>query len=221
MKTLTEKGSAELIVATNLKTLEIGEEYASDWEINWVDNSTTTQTGNVDKTKFAGIALKYTEDIETDDLEDEDDKVNVGVYDGLYLTRTSAKDKDVELKFGISREKDMTLEVSKSDEALNAKVKLKDIKATAQKAVEVKAPIAKLDSEITSLDKADKNLILVGGPLVNALTKELVGDEIDNESPAILKVVEGAANNNDVLIVAGGDRKKTKEAALALLEGDY
>ena len=33
--------------------------------------------------------------------------------------------------------------------------------------------------------------------------------------------MEGAANGNDVLIVAGGDRKKTYEAALDLIEENY
>ena len=81
-------------------------------------------------------------------------------------------------------------------------------------------PIAKLDTEV-SLNTADKNLILVGGPVVNALTKALVDAgqvAIDNESPAKLAVVEGAANNHDVLVVAGGNREATREAALDLIE---
>uniref|UniRef100_UPI000593A914 S-layer protein n=1 Tax=Methanothermococcus thermolithotrophicus TaxID=2186 RepID=UPI000593A914 len=86
--------------------------------------------------------------------------------------------------------------------------------------VKLTAPIAKLDSEV-SLDTADKNLILVGGPVVNALTKELVDAgkvAIDNKSPATLAAVQDAANGNDVLVVAGGDREATREAAKALLE---
>uniref|UniRef100_UPI00355C9F34 S-layer protein n=1 Tax=Methanococcus voltae TaxID=2188 RepID=UPI00355C9F34 len=86
--------------------------------------------------------------------------------------------------------------------------------------VAFKAPLAVLDTEV-SLDAANKKLILVGGPVANALTKELADAgkiEMTVESPATLAVVAGAANGNDVLVVAGGDRAATAEAANALIE---
>lgn len=213
------KGYAEVIVAKNLKELEAGKEYTADWDIKWVKNDSTFQTGNVDDS-IAGIALVYTKDIETSDLEDKDNSVNIGVYDGLYIKRTSEDTEAPELKIGAKLSEEKELSVGQSVSIFNSDIKLKDIKADAQQAVPVTAPIAKLDTEV-SLDTADKNLILVGGPVVNKLTKELQDAgkvAIDNESPAMLVAVPDAANGNDVLVVAGGDRDKTREAAKALLE---
>ncbi|MBI2172811.1 MAG: S-layer protein [Candidatus Aenigmarchaeota archaeon] len=45
--------------------------------------------------------------------------------------------------------------------------------STVKQAVPVKTPIAKQDSEVTTADKTTKNLILVGGPAVNSLVREL------------------------------------------------
>ncbi|HIP83989.1 MAG TPA: S-layer protein, partial [Methanothermococcus okinawensis] len=72
----------------------------------------------------------------------------------------------------------------------------------------------KLDTE-ASLD-TDKYLILVGGPVVNKLTEELQKQgkiNIDNNSPPTLVVVDGK-----ILVVAGGDRYKTRKAALELIQ---
>jgi S-layer protein (TIGR01564 family) len=76
-----------------------------------------------------------------------------------------------------------------------------------------------MDSEI-ELDEADKNLILIGGPVANKLTKELQNEskiDIDNESPATASLIEGAANGNNVLVIAGGDRYSTESAVLSLI----
>ena len=97
---------------------------------------------------------------------------------------------------------------------------MKEIKATAAVPVKLTAPIAKLDTEV-SLDTADKNLVLVGGPVANKLTKELVDAgkiSLDNNSPATIAVLKGEANGHDVVVVAGGDREKTREAALELIK---
>ena len=73
---------------------------------------------------------------------------------------------------------------------------------------------------LRELDEADKNLILIGGPVANKLTKELQNDgkiDIDNESPATAVLIEGAANGNNVLVVAGGDRYSTESAVLSII----
>ncbi|MBI2580122.1 MAG: S-layer protein [Candidatus Aenigmarchaeota archaeon] len=44
---------------------------------------------------------------------------------------------------------------------------------TVKQAVPVKTSIAKLDTEVTTADKTTKNIILVGGPAVNSLVREL------------------------------------------------
>ena len=78
----------------------------------------------------------------------------------------------------------------------------------------VTTPIAKLDKE-TSLE-TDKYLILVGGPVANELTRQLQEEgkvNIDNESSPTLQVID-----DRILVVAGGDRHRTREAALHLIE---
>ncbi|AEF97286.1 S-layer protein [Methanotorris igneus] len=215
------KGYAEVIVVKDLMELEAGEEYMDKWEIRWVKNDSTFQKGDVDDT-VAGIALVYTNDdgVKSDVLEDKDDTFDIKPYPGLYLKRTTAKEENPELRIGAELSKEEELSVGQSVSIFNADIKLKDIKADAQQAVPVTAPIAKLDTEV-SLDTAEKNLILVGGPVANKLTKELVDMgkvNITNDSPATLQVVEGVANGHDVLVVAGGDRNKTREAALELIK---
>jgi S-layer protein (TIGR01564 family) len=116
--------------------------------------------------------------------------------------------------------KEVSLAIGQNVNVLNAQIKLAEIEAEAKESVTMTAPIAVLDSE-ASLDAADKGLILVGGPVVNELTAELADAglvAIDNESPATLAVAAGAANGNDVLVVAGGDRAATEEAAEALID---
>ncbi|EHP83397.1 S-layer protein [Methanotorris formicicus] len=216
------KGYAEVIVVKDLKALQAGEEYTNDWEIRWVKNDSTFQTGDVDTSTVAGIALVYVNDdgITKDDLENKDDKASIGVYSGLYIKRTSEKNEAPELRIGAELSKEETLNVGQSVSIFNADIKLKEINGTAQQVVPITAPIAKLDTEV-SLDTADKNLILVGGPVVNKLTKALVDEgkvSIDNTSPATIAVVEGAAGGHDVLVVAGGDRDKTREAAEELIK---
>ena len=81
-------------------------------------------------------------------------------------------------------------------------------------------PIAKLDTEIDLLT-ADKNLILIGGPVANKLTKELVDEgliTIDNNSPPTIAVIKRVAAGHDVIIVAGGDREKTRRASIELFK---
>ena len=44
---------------------------------------------------------------------------------------------------------------------------------TTQKVVPIKTSVAKLDNEVTSADRSNTNLILIGGPAVNTLVAEL------------------------------------------------
>ncbi len=215
-------GYAEVLITKDTKALELGEEYIPDWEA-WAAlnvNGTLDIKKDItesDKANVVGIALKYVGDKKK--KLDDGDEVDIANY--LKLVFDDEDKNDVlKVKFLMDESKEVTLDIGQKATVLNADVRLKDILADAQQAVKLTAPIAKLDSEV-SLDTADKNLILVGGPVVNALTKELVDAgkvAIDNTSPATLAVVEGAANGNDVLVVAGGDREATREAAKALLE---
>lgn len=215
-------GYAEVLITKDTKALELGEEYIPDWEA-WAALNVSGKLDikkditESDKANVVGIALKYVGDKKK--KLDDGDEINIADYLKLVFDDED-KNNVLKVKFLMDESKEVTLNIGQKETVLNAEVRLKDILADAQQAVKLTAPIAKLDSEV-SLDTADKNLILVGGPVVNALTKELVDAgkvAIDNESPATLAVVEDAANGNDVLVVAGGDRDKTREAAKALLE---
>ena len=225
-------GYAELVITKNTQAIELGEEPIKDWEA-WAvaidsdddklvlskkfdnDNNGKLSVGN---DTVIGIALKYVGDDEEDI--DNDEKVSIAGYADLEFDEDDSK--KLNIFYSMDKSMEVTLDVGQKAKVLNAEVKLNDLKASAQEVMPVTAPIAKLDSEVT-LDTADKNLILVGGPVVNKLAEALqtAGKiTIDNTSPATLAVVGDAANGNDVLVVAGGDRDATRAAALDLIK-DY
>jgi S-layer protein (TIGR01564 family) len=233
-------GYASLIISKDVKGYDLGDEYIKDWKLYAVtdnagnldlsdndlkEDKTQLNAGNskekslTDGTnKVIGLALKYDGDkIET--LKDGKSADFVNNYASLKFTDDDSSP-SLFAKYEMDVSKDATLSVGQKASVLNADIKLNDLKATAQQMVPVTAPIAKLDSEVT-LDTADKNLIVVGGPVVNKLAEALqtAGKiTIDNTSPATLAVVDNAANGNDVLVVAGGDRAATREAALELIK---
>jgi len=71
--------------------------------------------------------------------------------------------------------------------------------------------------------KSDYNLILVGGPVVNELVRELIilnitESELWNDSPGEFILFRDAfVNGKDVIVVAGKDREATNKAAKYLL----
>ncbi len=89
--------------------------------------------------------------------------------------------------------------------------------------------LVKLDIEIDSLDKQNFNLILIGGPVANQLSKELEDLSIppDDGSPVnwAYDSLEGDfklytdpyGTGKDVLMVAGADRDATRAAAERLI----
>ena len=91
---------------------------------------------------------------------------------------------------------------------------------TTDEIVPIKTSVAKLDTEVTAADKNTKNLILVGGPAVNMLVKDL-GDAGKSwtrdqyisagEGTAIIQLVEDAfASGRSALIVAGHSADDTR-----------
>ncbi|MBA2860492.1 S-layer protein [Methanococcus maripaludis] len=214
----SDYGYAEILIVDNVVTLDLGEEFIPDWEIYAFDATTMTlekDVSDVSANGLSGVALQYSGDDE-EDLE-KDDSFDVADYVTFEL---EDDDDDINALFKMDQAKEVSLAIGQTVNVLNAEIKLAEIDAEAKEAVVMTAPIAVLDSE-ASLDAADKGLILVGGPVVNALTAELADAglvAIDNESPATLAVAAGAANGNDVLVVAGGDRAATEEAAEALID---
>jgi len=228
-------GYASLIISKDVKGYDVGDEFTKDWKIYGLYNN----AGNLDITSsdfsegavpagakekpltdgtnpVIGLALVYDGDkIET--LKD-GSSADILNYAKLEFTDDDS-DPSLFAKYTMDVSKDVKATVGQKVDVLNTEIKLKSITADAQQVVPVKAPIAKLDGEV-SLNDATKNVILVGGPVVNKLTKELADAgkvSINNDSPATLQVLEGEANGNDVLVVAGGDREKTREAALELI----
>ncbi|MBM7410110.1 S-layer protein [Methanococcus maripaludis] len=218
----SDYGYAEILITTDTTKLELGEEFVPDWEVagvvlNGDDMDFADKLTDVTKKEVAGVALKYVGDAE-EDL-DAGDEVDIADYVKFVLDDEDDSEK-LKAFFKMDESKEVSLALGQTVNVLNAEIKLSEIDAEAKEAVVMTAPIAVLDSE-ASLDAADKGLILVGGPVVNALTAELADAglvAIDNESPATLAVAAGAANGNDVLVVAGGDRAATEEAAEALID---
>jgi hypothetical protein len=92
-------------------------------------------------------------------------------------------------------------------------------------------PVAKIDTEVTDADKQGKNLVLVGGPLVNLLTAELsdklkaMNAEISNTVPGpgkgrVVVVKDAFASGKVAVVVAGSDRQGTAAAAQLLQKLD-
>ena len=233
-------GFASLIVTKNVKEYQLGKEAMPDWKIYAVEriggqlqlkDNDFKETYNaslglekelLDKDNnnaIYGLALKYDGD-KVDGLGNGDTFAFPEDYAYLKLTDDD-EDKAIYAKYEMDLSKTLTLMLGQNgDVSSNVNIELKDILANAQQVVPVKVPIAKLDTEV-SLDKAEKNLILVGGPVVNKLTKALQEEgkvNIDNNSPPTIQVVSGAANGHDVLVVAGGNREATREAAKYLIE---
>ena len=93
----------------------------------------------------------------------------------------------------------------------------------------VTADMAKLDTEVSGADKSSKNVILVGGPAINSLVRELADAgktltldqwRTDYVNKAIVQVIEDAfATGKVALVVAGYEAQDTRNAAAALLNG--
>ena len=86
--------------------------------------------------------------------------------------------------------------------------------------------LAKVDTEVTSADKTEKNLILVGGPAANALVAELAAANkthsmdtwmADLVGKYVIQAVEDAfATGKTAIVVAGYDYAQTQAASLKI-----
>jgi S-layer protein (TIGR01564 family) len=107
---------------------------------------------------------------------------------------------------------------------------------TYKKSVPVTVPLAVLDSEVTSAHRAEKHLILVGGPCVNSLVAELAtaGKLTYEGSPltcdawnartdagdvfGLLRLVENAFATGKVALVVAGSRAEQTRWATSILQ---
>jgi S-layer protein (TIGR01564 family) len=220
-------GYGSTLITKDVIALELGEEYIPDWEVVTIEKDTTTDNtkdskmtlsdDKITKDNTYGIGLQYVGD-EEDNFKS-GKAIKIAKYAELELDDEDKEDTKLNLFFSMDETKEATLAAGQKVTVLNSDITLSEVMADAKAPVAFKAPLAVLDTEV-SLDAANKKLILVGGPVANALTKELADAgkiEMTVESPATLAVVAGAANGNDVLVVAGGDRAATAEAANALI----
>ncbi|WP_459202498.1 S-layer protein [Methanococcus sp. CF] len=218
----SDYGYAELVIVDNMKCLYLGEEYIPDWEtygilkvgntLEYTDDFKSFEYGQ----KKVGLALKYV----GDDLEDisSGDEISIANY-GTFTFDDEDEDDKLSVFFEMNEEKEVSIIENQKVNVLNAEIIANEISTENEKSVTVNAPVVKLDTE-TSMESSENPLILIGGPVVNSVTKELTSAgliTIDGESLATLAVVSDAANGYDVLVVAGGDRSATTEAANALI----
>ncbi len=103
---------------------------------------------------------------------------------------------------------------------------------TGGKTVTLPAALAKLDTAITTADKTDYTLVLVGGPKVNTLVNELqtkaklsktigTGGDISAKGAGVIELVSDAwGTSKYAVVVAGADRAGTAAAANVLSNFD-
>jgi hypothetical protein len=91
----------------------------------------------------------------------------------------------------------------------------------------IKSSIAKLDTQVTDADKANKNLLLVGGPAVNSLVADLATQGKtwardmyiqEGAGTAILQVVSDAFAAGRVALIAAGHSADDTRAATSILQ---
>ena len=99
--------------------------------------------------------------------------------------------------------------------------------ATVKQAVPVKTALGKLDTEVTTSDRTNKNLILVGGPAVNTLVKELADANktktrdwyvSQGAGTAIINLVADAFTSAKSALVVAGHSAADTRAATGILQ---
>ena len=143
----------------------------------------------------------------------------VVAYATISLKEKKGKVKEIELKPG------ETLKyVTSSGDVKEAKYNtVEEIHATFDQIVLKPAtqPITVMDFEVDVNDPGS-NLILVGGPVANSVTKYLVENNISKvdwyNSPGDVEYIPDAFGNYGAVIVAGATRNETRVAAEALMK---
>ena len=106
--------------------------------------------------------------------------------------------------------------------------------STIKKAVAVKTPVGKLDTEVTSSDKTNQNLVLVGGPCANQLVADIMASQkavpactnawytryslATGEAVGIIEYVADAWGTGKAAIIVAGTNADDTRAAAAVLQ---
>ncbi|USS40597.1 S-layer protein [Thermococcus aggregans] len=222
---------ATIQVVTNQKEIESGDELVSGWTA-----TITTGTDSEDKKVIKWIELSNADDIEEKTVD------VLGKYKVYYKLETYTEDEsDVDYDInddGDEKDELMTAEALIVIEPTERVYETKELKVgdklegwtieaikgetyTEVTLVPPTEPITVLDDEI-DVNAVDSNLILVGGPVANAITKYLVEQGLSTvdweNSDGDIEYLEDVFGEYDVLIVAGKDRYATREAAKELME---
>ncbi|RLF80670.1 hypothetical protein DRN32_02595 [Thermococci archaeon] len=210
---------AQISVQTDVDTIEDEDEsFIDGWKINLVFNNGGDRLLGMKLTNtedlvgstinlFDRYVLKYEFESETkENPEEEENYYAARAYIAVDPKEPQYETKEVEIGDeldgyiidGVKTEKVKTIEIT-----------------------EITEPITVLDSEV-DVNAVDSNLILVGGPVANAITKYLVDQGLSTvdweNSDGDIEYIEDAFGTYDVLIVAGKDRYATREAAKELME---
>ncbi|ASJ14307.1 S-layer protein [Thermococcus radiotolerans] len=136
-----------------------------------------------------------------------EDKDFIVAYAYICLKEKEGKVVEKELKVG--------------DDVLDTDYKVAGIYGDVVTLKPITSPITVMDYEV-DMEDPGANLILIGGPVANSLTKYLVEQNISQvdwyNSPGDIEYIQDALGGYDVVIVAGATRDETKVAAEALME---
>ncbi|HIH72343.1 MAG: S-layer structural protein [Thermococcales archaeon 44_46] len=207
---------ATIKVVTNQKTVKTGDELISGWTVDFdfsggkIVKVTLTNKNDLEGKELDILGkykMYYKSEVYTKDVDD-DDKEEYAVKSYIVVEPVEKTWEPKELKVGDEFE-GWTIEAIKGEAYT---------KVTPMVPAE---PITVLDSEL-DLNAVDSNLILVGGPVANAVTAYLVEQGLSTvdweNSEGDLEYIEDAFGTFDVLIVAGKDRYATREAAKELMQ---
>ncbi len=181
---------------------------------NYLDLGTPTFTGT------------HSDFVATGDNEDK----AVDVY-GTMVYRTNTNDQDVDTITYPDKQLVAAVAVGSNPQFGEATSEvMRDV------VIPVTTDVAKLDTEIGNYEKQNYDLIVVGGPCVNKIAAELLGDasvyenhpacdnlftSIAGENAAIVKVFPNVfAKGKTAVLVAGWNRDATKKAAMMLQSGE-
>jgi len=210
---------AEISVQTDVDTIENGDtSFIDGWKINLVFNEDydrllgmkLTNTDNLVGSTinlFDRYVLKYAFESETkENPEDEENYYAARAYIAVDPKEPQYETKKVKVGGELDGYIIDSVEIEK--------VKTIEISGITE-------PITVLDTEV-DLNAVDSNLILVGGPVANAITKYLVEQGLSTidweNSEGEIEYLEDVFGEYDVLIVAGKDRYATAEVAKKLME---
>ncbi|WP_297464908.1 S-layer protein [Thermococcus sp.] len=222
---------ASISAQVNVKTYKSGHTITYDgkkWKMiihtdgNYIKNITLT---NLDKLEgnpvdvFGKYDLKYKFDMKS--LNEK--KVNYDINGDGNITDT---DFVVAYAYLCLKEKQGKLiekELKVGDKIPDTDFVVEEIHATVTKIEPkpVSEPITVMDFEV-NMEDPGANLILVGGPVANKITKWLVDQNISKvdwyNSPGEIEYIPDALGGYDVVIVAGATRNETRAAAEALMQ---